>query len=95
MHLATVNRNTWDFMFFKVFFPPKQFDEIEIKLKNASVPIYHLMCVCLFFVIVFPFSLSCKLVKKQIHTILLHVLARFLVDWVLRKWQSCCVAYSL
>lgn len=37
MHLANVIRNTWDFMVFKVFFPPKQFNEIEIKLKNASV----------------------------------------------------------
>lgn len=37
MHLENVVRNSWAFMGFKVFLPPKEFDDIEIKLENASV----------------------------------------------------------
>lgn len=37
MHLENVVKTLGLSWFFKVLFTPKQFDEIEIKLKNASV----------------------------------------------------------
>lgn len=71
MHLENVVSNSWAFMGFKVFLPPKEFDDIKIKLENASVFLNISWDALIFFLS--PPSLF----LTRVHTILFNLLARF------------------